>query len=90
MAATQHDVTFYRSGARLERLDTNIDPRDYEAGRALLERLVRKHKGTLNLDLSQFWLEVIKPGNRPVEVRVTSAGRTTINGKTEEDCLSRR
>ncbi|GAA1712519.1 hypothetical protein [Fodinicola feengrottensis] len=84
MVAKRYEVELKSagSGSRLGVLETNIDPQDGAAVRSLLEEMVLEAKGTLNLDLSRFIMRVhTSSWGRFVDVRVSSSGETTIDGK---------
>lgn len=79
-AARRYTVRLrWRSSMEAQR-DVNLDPRDGEALRAVLEELVHAARGTLRLDLSQFSLTVHSPGGGRVHAvcRVTPAGATEV------------
>lgn len=89
MAAERYKVQLLDGGSRLTELETNVDPRDYEAVRALLERLVKEKRGTLRLDLSRYRLQIAIPYGRPVYVSVNGGGETTIDDRVAKDYARR-
>jgi len=90
MAAERYKIQLRQGGGSpLIELETNIDPHDHRAVRALLEELVQQEKRTLDLDLSRFQLWITRSGSSAIEVKVTDTGRTTVDGKTAEDLVRR-
>lgn len=83
MPAARFRVQLYRRGVHLRKYDelTNLDPSDDSVLRHWLEVLVKKHRGTLRLDLADGW-EVkvrIPDGVRVVaKATVDKVGRTVV------------
>jgi len=61
------------------REDTNLDPRDEGMLRQTLERMVLAKRGTLRLDLSEYWIEVQSAGGG----RVHATCKIAPNGATQ-------
>jgi hypothetical protein len=74
MSATRHTVVLYKGQSHRRTTKVNIDPRSDEAVRELLDEMVEKDQGSLNVDMSRFWIEVKKPITGMVAVRCTVDG----------------
>jgi hypothetical protein len=71
MTAGRHTVRLYwRSTLELQQ-DRNIDPANDGALRAVLEELVFEKRGTLNLDLAEFRIQVHSLGGGRIKARCT-------------------
>lgn len=89
MAALRYRARLYKGGgAPFVDMEVNTDPRDYQAARDLLERLVKERFRDLNRDLSKFEAVLDGPGGR-VKIGVSSVGETMIDGRREKE-LTRR
>jgi hypothetical protein len=80
VTAQRYTLRLYRRSARVRQEDASLDPRDDAMLRATLERLVEAERGTLQLDLSEWWLRVHTLGGGQIraEVRVTPFGATEV------------
>lgn len=63
----------------LSERETNVDPDDTERLRELLEDMVKQHRGTLRLDLSQYRIRVRKPASSVWGwLRIDKSGRNVV------------
>lgn len=80
MAVGRHTVRLYwRSTMELQQ-DININPSNDQALRALLEQMVKAKRGTLQLDLSEFRIQVHSLGGGRLKARceIDSGGMTVV------------
>jgi hypothetical protein len=80
LTAGRHTIRLYWRSTRELQQDHNIDPRSDTALRQLLEQLVKQKRGTLNLDLSEWRIDVHRLGGGRIKARckVTRDGQTEI------------
>lgn len=79
--ADRYEIRLYQGGSLLLLEQTNLDPRDDKVLRETLERLVRKKRRTLRLDLSEYHIDVHSFGfgtRRVATCTVTRQGRTQV------------
>lgn len=78
--AKRYTLRLYRHGMLQAERQENFDHRDDRRLRELLEALVKAKRGTLNLDLSQWRMEVwdVTGGPRYARVSVDESGRTVV------------
>jgi hypothetical protein len=80
MNAQRYTLRLFRRSSKVRQEDANLDPRDDAVLRTTLERLVEAERGTLSLDLSEWWLRVHSLGGGQIraEVRVSPSGATEV------------
>lgn len=79
MTARRYQIQLFNWSTSRGRVETNFDPSTDELLRDQLEARVKAHKGTLDLDLSQWWIRVrTMSGHKVAECRVTGTGATAV------------
>jgi hypothetical protein len=79
VTARRYQVRLFEWSTSRGRTETNFDPTTDAVLREQLEARVKATKGTLDLDLSCWWIRVrTMSGHKIAECRVTSTGATAV------------